>query len=133
LFQNQVEFYVPPASARRRREAGMEGTSMRDIVLGHMVPGLYDMSEFLYEQVRTDINLWIVLELIHFSGTTHISCTDIHTFIATLLYCSGFTFMESVTILCTHTANRKAVSVDLDIITLLESFCHTQVKIYWWN
>ncbi|XP_023708109.1 transforming growth factor-beta-induced protein ig-h3, partial [Cryptotermes secundus] len=48
---NQVEFYVPPASARRRREAGMEGTSMRDIVLGHMVPGLYDMSELVNEQV----------------------------------------------------------------------------------
>jgi hypothetical protein len=52
LFQNQVEFYVPPASARRRREAGMEGTSMRDIVLGHMVPGLYDMSELVNEQVQ---------------------------------------------------------------------------------
>ncbi|KDR10948.1 transforming growth factor-beta-induced protein ig-h3-like [Zootermopsis nevadensis] len=48
---NQVEFYVPPAFARRRRETGMEGTSMRDIVLGHMVPGLYDMSELVNEQV----------------------------------------------------------------------------------
>lgn len=47
-----MEFYVPPASARRRREAGMEGTSMRDIVLGHMVPGLYDMSELVNEQVQ---------------------------------------------------------------------------------
>jgi hypothetical protein len=56
LFQNQVEFYVPPASARRRREASMEGTSMRDIVLGHMVPGLYDMSELVNEQVHTYIN-----------------------------------------------------------------------------
>lgn len=48
---NQVEFYVPPASARRRRAIGMEGTSMRDIVLGHMVPGFYDISELVNEQV----------------------------------------------------------------------------------
>ncbi|KAJ4428398.1 hypothetical protein ANN_24418 [Periplaneta americana] len=51
LLENQVEFYVPPASARRRRAIGMEGTSMRDIVLGHMVPGFYDISELVNEQV----------------------------------------------------------------------------------
>jgi len=52
LFQNQVEFYVPPASARRRRATGAEGTTMRDIVQGHMVPGIYDMSELVNEQVQ---------------------------------------------------------------------------------
>jgi hypothetical protein len=52
LFQNQVEFYIPPASARRRREAGMEGTSMRNIVLGHIIPGVFDMSDLVNEQVQ---------------------------------------------------------------------------------
>ncbi|PSN55982.1 hypothetical protein C0J52_02154 [Blattella germanica] len=48
---NQVEFYVPPASARRRRSAGMESTSMKDIVLGHMVTGIHDISELVNEEV----------------------------------------------------------------------------------
>lgn len=47
-----MEFYVPNASARRRRAAGTEGTTMRDIVQGHMVPGVYDMSELVNEQVQ---------------------------------------------------------------------------------
>jgi len=47
-----VEFYVPNASARRRRATGAEGTTMRDIVQGHMAPGIYDMSELVNEQVQ---------------------------------------------------------------------------------
>ncbi|XP_066999275.2 transforming growth factor-beta-induced protein ig-h3 [Anabrus simplex] len=48
---NQVEFYAPTTTVRRRRSTSLESTSMKEIVLGHMVEGFHDISEITNEQI----------------------------------------------------------------------------------
>ncbi|KAG8224009.1 hypothetical protein J437_LFUL001086 [Ladona fulva] len=60
---NQVEFYVPPGIARRKRdidsgmyeERSMESTSsMKEIVLSHMTPGFVGVEDLYDEQMNVD-------------------------------------------------------------------------------
>lgn len=45
---NQVEFYIPGARAKREVPVG---ANMKNIVQGHIVPGLHDISDLVDEQV----------------------------------------------------------------------------------
>ncbi|KAJ9584000.1 hypothetical protein L9F63_021652, partial [Diploptera punctata] len=48
---NQVEFYIPSASARRRRSPEMEYTNMKDVVLGHIVSGIKELNSYKTDKV----------------------------------------------------------------------------------